>query len=126
MSRIYLQDMVEDIQFDDLPANWSAFDIRTFSHAKTLWDYQQKAVENAIKALWKFYEDLRNYRAGDDADANPARKRKFFQWYQDNGLNADLDIPLAGNHRLAGLLSEYYPFQDDKISYDEFINRACF
>lgn len=30
----------------------------------TLWDYQQKAVENAIKALWKYYEGFRNYRAG--------------------------------------------------------------
>lgn len=34
MSRIYLQEMVGDIRFDDLPVNWSAFDIGTFSRTK--------------------------------------------------------------------------------------------
>ena len=57
MPRVYLQDMVDDIRFDDLPVNWSAFDIAAFSRTKTLWDYQQKAVECAIKALWKYYDN---------------------------------------------------------------------
>lgn len=54
--RIYLQDMVDDISFDGLPVNWNAFDIGAFSQSKTLWDYQRSAVENAIKVLWKYYE----------------------------------------------------------------------
>jgi len=58
MPRVYLQEMVEDLRFDDLPVNWTAFDIGAFSRTKTLWDYQRKAVENAIKALWKFYQDF--------------------------------------------------------------------
>jgi len=126
MPRVYLQEMVDDIRFDGLPVNWNAFDIGAFSRTKSLWDYQRKAVENGIKALWKFYEDFGDYRANENAAATRDRKQKFFQWYRDNGLDEELDIPLAGNHKLSGLLSEYYAVEDEKISYDQFINRACF
>ena len=95
MSRVYLQEMVDDIRFDGLPVNWNAFDIGSFSRTKTLWDYQRKAVENAIKALWKYYEDFRDYQTNENAEANRKRKQKFLKWYQDNGLDEKLDIPLA-------------------------------
>jgi len=62
--------MVEDIPFNGLPVNWNEFDIGTFSRSKTLWDYQRKAVENAIKALWKFYEDFEDYRTNENAEEN--------------------------------------------------------
>ena len=41
MSHIYLQYMVEGITFSNFSANWTTFDFRMFSGAKTLWDYQQ-------------------------------------------------------------------------------------
>ncbi|MBU1206649.1 MAG: DEAD/DEAH box helicase family protein [Proteobacteria bacterium] len=126
MSRVYLQEMVDDIRFDGLPVNWNAFDIGAFSHTKTLWDYQRKAVENAIKALWKYYEDFHDYQTGENADANRERKQKFFKWYRNNGLDEPLDIPLPEAHKLTGLLGEYYTVADGKISYEQFINRACF
>jgi type III restriction enzyme len=126
MSRVYLQEMVDDIRFDGLPVNWNAFDIGSFSRSKALWDYQRKAVENAIKALWKYYEDFEDYQTNETAEANRKRKQKFLRWYQDNGLDEKLDIPLASNQRFANLFSEYYTVMDGKISYDQFINRACF
>jgi len=126
MSRVYLQEMVDDIRFDGLPVNWNAFDIGSFSRSKALWDYQRKAVENAIKALWKYYEDFEDYQTNETPEANRKRKQKFLRWYQDNGLDEKLDIPLASNHRFANLFSEYYTVMDGKISYDQFINRACF
>ena len=51
---IYLQDIVEYLKFENLPINWNSFAPATFSKTKRLWDYQQKAVENAIKVLWKY------------------------------------------------------------------------
>lgn len=78
MPRVYLQEMVDDIRFDGLPVNWNAFDIGAFSRTKSLWDYQQKAVENAIKALWKFYEDFGDYQRNENAETNRERKQKFF------------------------------------------------
>ena len=126
MSHIYLQDMIDDIRLDGLPVNWNAFDLSSFSGTKTLWNYQRNAVENAIKALWKFYEDFRDYQTNESAEANQERKKKLFRWYRDNGLDEELDIPLAETHKLAGLLSKYYMVEDEKISYDQFINRCCF
>lgn len=126
MSGVYLQDMVDDIRFDSLPVNWNAFDLGAFSRTKTLWDYQRRAVENAIKALWKFYEDFGDYQVNETAEANSERKQKFFQWYRNNGLDQNLDIPLPQDYKLARLLGEYYPIEKNKIPYEQLINRACF
>ena len=67
-----------------------------------------------------------DYQTDENAEANRERKQKFFKWYRDNGLDETLDIPLASDHKLASLLGEYYTVEDEKISYDQFINRACF
>jgi len=39
MARVSLQDVVDDVFFDGLPANWNAFDLAAFSRTKTPWDY---------------------------------------------------------------------------------------
>jgi type III restriction enzyme len=126
MSTVYLHEMVNDIRFDGLPVNWNAFDIGKFSRTKVLWDYQRNAVENAIKVLWKYYENFQDYRTGENADANRERKQKFFRWYWSNGLEESLDIPLTKDYRLGRLMAEYYTVTDEKISYEQFINRTCF
>jgi len=51
MPSLLLRDIIEDSSFDALPANWNSFDLKSFSITRTLWDYQQKALENAIKVL---------------------------------------------------------------------------
>jgi len=124
--RIYLQQMVEAIRDDDLPANWQGMDLETFSREKRLWEYQQNALKNALKLLWKYYEDFGDFRPGEDLSINAKRKRKLWDWYQDNGLSASLDIEIKPGHRIGGLLREYYPLTDGKIAYEHFINRACF
>jgi len=126
MTRVFLQDMVEDIQFEALPVNWISFDLARFSKTKRLWDYQQKAMENALKVLWKYYEDFWDYQPSEGAEANLERKQKFFQWYRDNGLDENLDIPLSSNRNITRLLTEYYEVEDGKVSYEQFLNRACF
>jgi type III restriction enzyme len=127
MPRVYLQEMVDEAKlFEALPPAWNAFDIGAFSRTKRLWDYQRKAVENAIKTLWKYYDDFGDYRADEKPETNRHRKHEFFKWYRDNGLDEELGIPLGGNYKLTGLLAEYYAVEDERISYDQFINRACF
>ena len=53
--RIYLQSMVEGIPDSMLPQAWVDHDFEFFSHAKRLYGYQQQALRNALKALWKYY-----------------------------------------------------------------------
>lgn len=127
MARVLLEDIIEDIRFEDLPPNWSSFDLKSFSKKKSLWDYQVKAVENALKLLWKYYEDFRDYREGENNEANNIRKEKLYQWYLQNGLEEELDIPLDKRKRdVYNLLTEYYPTLDGKVPYKHFINRMCF
>ena len=127
MPRIFLQDILEDIRFEDLPPNWNSFDLESFSKTKRLWDYQQKAVKNAIKVLWKYYEDFADYQEEESLDINGERKQKFFKWYNDNGLDENLDIKLDRRKRnIYNLLTEYYPQEDGKISYEHLINRMSF
>lgn len=127
MARVFLQHMVDDLPFDGLPVNWTSFDLATFSTKKRLWDYQQKAVENAIKVLWKYYEDFVDYQAGERLEVNQERKRRFCEWYRDNGQDANLDIGLKRiNRNIANLLREYYEVADSKVPYEHFINRMSF
>ena len=65
MVRPFLHDMAEGIRLEDQPASWSTFDLETFSAGKRLWDCRQKAVENAVKILYRFYERIADYRPGD-------------------------------------------------------------
>ncbi|MFQ6118599.1 MAG: hypothetical protein ACE5KE_01790 [Methanosarcinales archaeon] len=99
MTRVFLQHIIEDLKFEDLPANWNSFDLESFSKNKKLWDYQQSAVKNAIKVLWKYFEDFRDYQKDEGIEANLERKQKFFKWYKDNGLDENLDIKLDKRKR---------------------------
>jgi len=127
MTGVFLQNIIENIKFDDLPANWNSFDLKKFSRNKSLWDYQQHALKNAIKALWKYFEDFVDYQQNEDLEANQERKKKFFQWYRDNGLEKNIDIKLNKKRkRLFNLITEYYIPKNEKIPYENFINRMSF
>ncbi|MDH5414599.1 MAG: DEAD/DEAH box helicase family protein, partial [Flavobacteriaceae bacterium] len=106
--------------------------------SKNLWDYQQEAVEDALKVLWKYFEDFADYHEGETLEVNHERKEKFLKWYKDNGLDEDLDIRLKSNtiknRSLVGLLNEYYSSEVEHLrtheksvfDYRNFINRMCF
>lgn len=128
MASLFLRNIIDSLPFDALPANWSTFDLAGFSSTKTLWDYQQRAVENAIKVLWKYFdEDFGDYQQGEPLDKNQERKQKLFQWYKDNGLTEDLSLKLEKRKRnIYSLLTDYYPQEDSKISYQHLINRMSF
>jgi len=122
MTRIYLQDMLENLPQGYLPPSWGGFDLSSFSPGKQLWDYQQLALQNALLALSKYYRT-----PGQSTDE---QKQSYLRWYQDFGLESNLDIPLdrssAAKRKLANLLEIYYTVEDDKLPYWQFINRMCF
>lgn len=113
-----LETLLRDIPFDSLPPAWTTFDLARFSAAKRLWDYQQTALQNAIKTLYKYY------REPEEADL-AQRKEALFQWYSDNDISLE-DLPLGKKRNNAALLSAYYPVADSRIAYQHFINRVCF
>jgi len=127
MTAIFLQGILNKISLSNLPYNWNSFDLKTFSKNKTLWEFQQKAVQNALKLLWKYYEDLYDFESGETVDVNRNRKDMLFEWYKNNGLENDLDIRLdRRNTKINNLFTEYFPQKDGKVPYSNYINRMCF
>ncbi|MHA1338477.1 MAG: DEAD/DEAH box helicase family protein [Promethearchaeota archaeon] len=126
-TRIFLRDMVENIDFKELPDNWRSFNFKTFSKTKQLWSYQQSALKNALITLFKFYEDFGDFRSNENLKANMMRKKRFYDWYKMNGLDEEIDIKLDGMKReFYEILIDYYPFLKNRISYENFINRMGF
>jgi len=114
---LYLQTIVENFNQNNLPADWLGVDFKEFSKEKSLFDYQQKALENALKALFLYYEQYKE------------NKSAFYRHYQNNGLNEDLSYNIKRESKNLKYLLEYdtdYPINDDKISFEYFINRMSF
>ncbi len=119
MSKLYLQDILDDIPFDSLPAKWQGFDFVRFSKDKTLFDFQQNALRNALRGIWLYFKDKN------------ANKKALFEHYKLNGLeeNFDYDLKKKQDSKTAKYLLEYpedYPVIDNKISFAHFINRMSF
>lgn len=116
---LILQNIVANISKDSLPVQWQDFDLGRFSQTKTLFDFQQNALENSLKALWLFYSQLNG------------SKNELFNHYKLNGLSENFDYDLSNREgkKAAQYLLAYdndYPSDDNKISFEHFINRMNF
>jgi type III restriction enzyme len=109
-----LHHLLNDIPFEALPPAWTTFDLASFSRERTLWDYQQDALSNAIKALWKYHDDF------------GVNKQRFMNWYLDNQVELEPEFNLGKKRENASLLNPYYPITESRIPYSHFINRMGF
>lgn len=119
MSKLYLQNIVVDISFENLPAKWQGFDLARFSKDKNLFKFQKDALTNALKALHLYFKEKNS------------DKKKMFEHYKLNGLeeNFDYDLKKKQDSKTAKYLLEYpedYPVIEHKISFAHFINRMSF
>ena len=80
--KLYLQDIVDDISFENLPAKWQGFDFSRFSKDKTLFDFQQQGLQNALKGLWFYFKDKKE------------DKQSFFDVYRANNFTENFDYDL--------------------------------
>ena len=117
--RLYLQKIVDDFSFDNLPLKWQGFDYSNFSSDKKLFDFQQDGLKNTLKALFLFYREM------------GGNKELFFNHLKSNGLEEDFDYDLnkRQDSKTAEFLLEYdkdYPVAGNKISFEYFINRMSF
>ena len=127
MTKLLLQNIVENFRLEDLPPNWNSFDFKSFSKNKNLWDFQQDAISSALKLLWKYYESFLDYDIREEAENNRKRKQQLYNLYLDNDMEENLDINLdKRNKKITGILNEYYTTQNNHISYNNFINRMGF
>lgn len=115
--KLYLQNIAENFNLNNLPSDWLALDFERFSNYKSLFDYQQNALKNTLKILFLFYQE-------DKGD-----KSKFYQRLINNGLIENLDYNVIKEGKIYRYLSDYekdFPVQNGKISFEHFINRMSF
>jgi type III restriction enzyme len=131
MNSPILESIVNDISFDSLPIEWQNHNFASFSKSKRLYNFQQKALENAIKALCKYYihSDELSLIAEDKKELK--RKEIFFKQYLNNGLSDSLDFEIKKTEgkKSSSFLIEYYKDYlqiDGKINFKYFINRMSF
>jgi len=84
--KTYLQSIVEELPFEELPLQWQGFDLARFSRDKKLFDFQEQGLQNALKALWLYFKK----HQGD--------KDLFFAQYLANGMEEKLDYDLSKEH----------------------------
>lgn len=131
-----LEKIISEIHLENLPARWRGFDLKKFSKEKSLYDFQQKALENTIKVLWRYYGEKFEYNPKEEfsekerLEKNQNRKKYLFSFYQ-NDLSfpqkgIDYDLTKKEEKKSAKLLREFYPVVDNKISFENFINRMAF
>lgn len=130
MSKLILQNIIEKIEFESLPANWQSFDLKRFSKTKTLYDFQQDALENALIALWRYYDEKIDYQEKEKLDRNLERKKYLFDFYKSDSnypeKGADYDLEKKQDKKTGKLLEEFYEVKDGKISFENFVNQMGF
>jgi len=117
MSKLYLQNILDDIAFENLPAKWQNFEFAKFSKNKTLFNFQKQGLQNALKGLYLYFKDKKE------------NKIDLYHQYHINGLEENFDYSLNRERKTAKYLLEYennYPIIDNKISFANFINRMSF
>ncbi len=133
MSKTLLQNIADDISFDELPVKWQNFDFKKFSKEKDFYDFQENALKNALKILYKYYDDNEaeiDYNEKEKIDINQKRKERFFSFYINypsfSSDSLDYNLENKENKKTAKFLEEYYPIKNEKVSFSNFINRMAF
>jgi len=130
MLKLILKDILDEISFESLPANWQSFDLERFSREKQLWDFQKEALKQAIKVLWRYYDEKIDYQEKEKIEISQERKKYLFSFYKANPhypeKGPDYDLTKKEESKSKKLLEEFYPVENNKISFENFVNRMGF
>ena len=130
MSKLILKNIIDEISFESLPANWQSFDLKRFSKEKQIWDFQKDALRAAIKVLWRYYEEKIDYQEKEKETVNQERKKYLFSFYKNNidypEKSSDYDLSKKEDSKSKKILEEYYKVENNKISFENFINKMGF
>ena len=80
-------DLVDRVDWTTIPPNWKP-EIEGFGQ-QTLYEYQQDALQAAIKLLYHYYEVKKKYDPNETSDDNKTRKKDFFNDLKQ--LNPDVE-----------------------------------
>ncbi|GAA6845467.1 DEAD/DEAH box helicase family protein [Helicobacter pylori] len=101
---------------DELNANeinepLERLDFKSFDSNKELLDYQQQALINAFRMLVAYFRDFKE------------NKKEFYAFYQEHYSFAHCDFT---HKKLNPLLKGYFKVENQRVSFENFINRLAF
>ncbi|OOP89196.1 DEAD/DEAH box helicase family protein [Helicobacter pylori] len=106
------QKLAEDeLNTNEINEPLERLDFKRFDSNKELLDYQQQALINAFRMLVAYFRDFKE------------NKKEFYAFYQEHYSFANCDFT---NKKLNHLLKSHFKVENQRVSFENFINRLAF
>jgi len=127
-----LENIAEAISYDELPETWRLPEPLRFSKDKSLYEYQRAALENAARALFKYYGDTHDWSPSESELQKDQRKFYFQSLYTEHPFSMTAKYESRHHKRddrqkeIFRILAEYLHYEGGRIAYHQLINRMGF
>ncbi|WQT66775.1 DEAD/DEAH box helicase family protein [Helicobacter pylori] len=101
----------EELNANEINEPLEMLDFKSFDNNKELLDYQQQALINAFRVLVAYFRDFKE------------SKKEFYAFYQKHYSFANCDFT---NKKLNHLLKSHFKVENQRVSFENFINRLAF
>ncbi|WRG42690.1 DEAD/DEAH box helicase family protein [Helicobacter pylori] len=101
----------EELNANEINDPLEMLDFKSFDSNKELLDYQQQALINAFRMLIAYFRDFKE------------NKKEFYAFYQEHYSFANCDFT---NKKLNHLLKSHFKVKNQRVSFENFINRLAF
>ncbi|WQR66211.1 DEAD/DEAH box helicase family protein [Helicobacter pylori] len=101
----------EELNANEINEPLEMLDFKSFDNNKELLDYQQQALINAFRVLVAYFKDFKG------------SKKEFYAFYQEHYSFANCDFT---NKKLNHLLKSHFKVENQRVSFENFINRLAF
>ncbi len=106
------QKLAEDeLNTNEINEPLERLDFKNFDSNKELLDYQQQALINAFRMLVAYFRDFKE------------NKKEFYAFYQERYSFANCDFT---HKKLNHLLKSHFKVENQRVSFENFINRLAF
>ncbi|WQS33821.1 DEAD/DEAH box helicase family protein [Helicobacter pylori] len=106
------QKLAEDeLNTNEINEPLERLDFKSFDSNKELLDYQQQALINAFRMLVAYFRDFKE------------NKKEFYAFYQEHYSFANCDFT---HKKLNHLLKSHFKVKNQRVSFENFINRLAF
>ncbi|MBH0258795.1 DEAD/DEAH box helicase family protein [Helicobacter pylori] len=101
----------EELNINEINDPLEMLDFKSFDNNKELLDYQQQALINAFRVLTAYFRDFKE------------NKKEFYAFYQKHYSFANCDF---SKKKLNHLLKSHFKVENQRVSFENFINRLAF
>ncbi|GAA8385318.1 DEAD/DEAH box helicase family protein [Helicobacter pylori] len=101
----------EELNTNEINEPLERLDFKSFDSNKELLDYQQQALINAFRMLVAYFRDFKG------------SKKEFYAFYQEHYSFANCDFT---HKKLNSLLKSHFKVENQRVSFENFINRLAF